>query len=267
MAAKKRTSKHRHAPDTPAAESPHLAEPVDAEAPGTAVFYAMAALPAAAFALFVLGFGMFGATVTAGLDRACAEASFVAGKQMEDAGHLEQAVQLYRDALEGRFNSTANELLCQRSLGEVLWRLERPGEAIAAFESMPAAGFAQSGSYTAFVSALLHEGDLERALEMGRQWLDLAAAESNTQQMVWAQFALGQIHQQLGQYEAALEAYRAAHGLEPGSTASLAVARMLLSLDRRDEARTHIRSVIADLPEGRTRREAEGILERIDAGS
>jgi len=215
----------------------------------------------------VLFFGMFGSVVTAGLDRACAEASFVTGKQMESVGNLEQAVQLYRQALEGRFDDAENRLLCQRSLGEVLWRLDRPGEAIEAFEAVPPHGFERAGSYPAFVNALLQEGELDRSLELGRQWLALAESESDTQQIVWAQFALGQAHERLGQHEAALDAYRVAHELEPGSTASLLVAQTLLTLDRRDEALAHINGVIAALPDGRARRDAEGIRAMIEAAS
>ena len=231
----------------------------DTDSPGTGAFYVLAAIPALGLTLFVLVFGLFGTTVTAGLDRACAEASFVVGKQMEELGNLEQAVMLYRQALDGRFENPERRLLCQRSLGEVLWQLRRPGEAVEAFDTVPAYGFDRAGTYTAFVNALLHEGELDRARDLGHEWLAAAEAESNAQLIVWAQFALGQTYDRLGQHENALTAYRAAAELEPGSSAAILVASTLRKLNRRDEALRYIDALLEDLPEGRARRDALSI--------
>lgn len=229
------------------------------ESPGTGVFYALAAVPAVALAAFVLFFGLFGATVTAGLDRACAEASFVAGEQMRDRGNLEQAVILYRQALEGRFENTERRILCQRSLGELLLRLDRPDEAVAAFMEIPDEGFTHAGTYTAFVNALLRAGEADAAIEWGAAWVTAAEADANPEQLNWAHFARAQALERMGDLEGALLDYQASARHAPGSAADLMVAQTLARLGRPDEATAHLDALLPTLPEGRTRRDAEQI--------
>lgn len=204
-----------------------LNPPVEIPRAADYLFRGMAAVASVGMALAFFLYGAFGKAVTEGLDRACAEAQFEAGQKQAQLGNHESALVYYRNAMAGHFSSPERQILCGRAIGDLLYRVQRYDEAIAAYEALPPEAFSSSGAFTGYVSSLFHSGDLGKARELGERWLKLALVEQNTEQIVWARSILMRIAEREGREGEAL-----AHGEEilkinPAADAALITARLL----------------------------------------
>jgi len=218
------------------------------EAPPPGAFEAGLFLAGAAFVALlagVLAYGLLGARVTDGLDRACAEAAFKAGQQLEASGDLDGAEQRYRQALEGHFSRPEQRYMCGRSVGDLLSRRQRYAEAVEAYDALPPEALSEAGHYTAYVLSLWHSGQLDRAAERGRTWLGLAEQEQNREQRLWANNALMQVASARGETDQVLAYGAAVLELDPASVAALLVARTLLARGEADAALARVNAFIA----------------------
>lgn len=207
-------------------------------------FLIVAAAGYIALLLFVFAYGLYGDTLTSGVDVACAEAAYASGKEVEAQGNYDLAILRYHQALEGRFQDSARKFDCARSIGEVLFKLGRYQEAIEAYRGLPPEAFSEPGHWTAYVSSLWYAGDLAEAEKLGKVWL--AAAENPSErpkegegqkmQVVWAKSTLGQICEKSGRLDEALEYFDSAATLEPEGRAVILGARVLRQLGREGEA-------------------------------
>lgn len=177
--------------------------------------------------VFVFTFGLHGDELTAGIDRACAEAAFQNGKQVESQGNYELAIQRYRQALEGRFDDKAREYECGRSIGETLLRLGRYEEAVDAYRSLSSDAFTLPGHWTGYVTALLRVGQYEDAQRFGSVWLGKAQAAGDQLQVAWASATMGRIMERLDRLEDAYDYYRMADNAAPDGDASIMMASVL----------------------------------------
>ncbi len=228
-------------------------------------YWGLAAAPAIAFALAVMLFAGTGGAATEGLDRACAEAAYVSGKKMEDRGNLEAATRFYRQALTGRFQDQELEWLCARTLGELLYRQGRYGEAADVFGDLPPEAFTAAGTLTAYVKALHENGSLAKAAEWGGRWLERAQAEENVEQQVWAAQQLGTIKLEQGHPEEALAFYRRAVQVEPASNAHVNAALILHGQGRHAEALEHLDQFLSHVDSGKSYRDAIALKEKVTA--
>lgn len=212
---------------------------------------------------FVFGYGYHGERITAGLDRACAQAAFMAGKKQEALGNDDAALQRYRQAMEGYFGDSEQRILCGRSMGELLSRQQRHAEAVAVFRELPPEAFSEAGHYTAYVLSLWHDGNLKRAAELGGKWLDLARQEQNEDQIRWALNALMHVSSLSGQTAGVLEYGEALLQMDPESEASLVVARAMADAGRPDEARELLDTFIRTTDSPRHQKAAKDLREQL----
>lgn len=214
-------------------------------------------------AISMFAYARFGDTITDGLDRACAEAQFEAGKKYEGLGNSAQALRYFRQAMEGRFNNPDTRILCGRSIGDLLFREGRYAEAIDAYEDLPETAYDQAGAYTGFVESLRRNGQLARAAEAGRLWLSLAEQENNGEQLLWANNALMRIAEEQGDNETALRHAKTIVAQEPGSDARLLMGRLLDRLGRRDEAIRELDAFLEHTQNTKLFSEAQALRDRL----
>lgn len=215
------------------------------------------------FVGFVWAYGVYGKTITEGLDALCAEAAFQSGRKLEDRGLSALAVVRYRQAMEGRFANEETRLMCGRAIGDALMRQQRYAEAIAAYEALPPQAYRASGAYTGWVTSLWREGRLDDAKQQAKRWMELAQAEGNAEQESWAQHVLMRVAEDEGRPEDAL-----VHGLEmlrlaPDSDAHMHLVRILRGMGRYAEAKGHLEAYLAHGSNPILREEAERVLPEV----
>lgn len=221
-----------------------------------------------AFIILILCLGayrVFGAQLAAGLDSACAEASYVAGQKLEAGGNLAQAVQKYRQAMEGQFASEALRTQCGLAIGDLLFKQERFGEALAAYQALPAEAFNRAGAYTGYVTALWRAGQLDEAAKLGAVWLQLAEKEGQKDQQVWARNVLMQVAHTKGDEAGALTQGNAILALDPGNDARVTVARILRGQGKLDEAKVHAEALVKNTESPSLQRAGRLLLEQLSA--
>jgi len=209
--------------------------------------------------IFVFAFGKYGDRLTAGVDVACAEAAFRDGKDFEASGNYEQAIVQFRQALEGRFAVKEREYVCVRSIGEILFKLERHAEAVDTFRSLPEEAFGTPGSYTAYVTALVRTGDRAEAERLGTLWLAKAEEAQDAQQRLWAHSALGRVYLDANLPRKAVEQYRAAEGIDPTGDAGILVAQALRQLGRSEEAVQQLDAFLGRVTSGQLHEDAKSL--------
>lgn len=246
-------------PDSPEEEAP--IPPKGAQE----VFWGLGGVAFVAMILCLGVYRVFGAQLTAGLDEACAEASYVAGQKMEAGGNLAQAVQKYRQALEGRFASEALRTQCGLAIGDLLFKQERFGEALAAYRALPAEAFGRAGAYTGYVTALWRAGNLDEAARLGAVWLQLAEKDGQKDQQVWARNVLMQVANAKGDLDGALAQGDAILALEPGNDARVTVARILRGQGKLDEAKAHAEALVKNTESPSLQRAGRQLLEQLSA--
>jgi tetratricopeptide (TPR) repeat protein len=201
-------------------------------------YFSFLILAAMAYVLmlgFVFAYGIFGEKLTAGVDSACAEAAFKAGKEQEVLGNYDLAIQRYRQALQGTFPDIERQYQCQRSIGELESLLGRYEEAIQWYRSLPADALSQPGHYAAFVTALRQAGN-EDAVSVAAHWADCAAAVGDVRQQVWAHTTMGQILEEKQRPDEAFAAYEDAVRLDGQCQAVILSAKILQARGKQQEA-------------------------------
>lgn len=235
--------------------------------PGAAWAFGRVALGAfACLAGFVLVFGPNGEALTAGVDMACAHASFGAGKRLEALGNYEGAAAQYRRAFEGRFGDPESEYVCGRSLGELYLRMGRYSDAIDVYRNLPSEAFRASRSMAGYVTALFRGGDDAEAERLGKVWLEKANAEHDVQQMVWSNHTLGLIAIETGRADEAMGYFRAVGEVDPANRANLDIGRVLSDNGCPREALAQLDVLVAHTSPGSLQNEA-GELRTLVAGA
>jgi tetratricopeptide (TPR) repeat protein len=208
-------------------------------------FLALAGLVFLLVVACVVAYGIYGRAMTAGLDRACAEAAFEAGKKHEALGNYEQAIQRFRQAMEGHFSNEEQRYMCGRSIGDLLLRRQRYSEAVAAYKALPPQAYASAGSLTGYVNALWHDGQVNEAERLGREWLKKAESEQNREQVMWADSTLMRICYQTNRLAEALDFGQAILAQDPANDAQLLVARILRQQGKKEESLSHLDAFLA----------------------
>lgn len=229
------------------------------------IFWGLGGIAFFAMILCLGVYRVFGAQLTAGLDEACAEAAFDAGQKLEAGGNLAPAVQKYRQAMEGQFASEELRTQCGLAIGDLLFKQDRFGEALEAYQSLPEQAYGRSGAYTGYVTSLWRAGRLDDAARLGNVWLELAEKEAQRDQQVWARNVLMQVANANGDLEGALAQGNAILALEPGSDARVTVARILRGQGKLDEARTHAEALVKNTESPTLQGAGRRLLEQIAA--
>lgn len=175
----------------------------------------------------LLCYGVYGERITAGLDRACAEAALDAARKMEANGNLRGAIQKYRQAWEGHIGDEQERLRCGLAIADVLYREGRYNEAQDAYEALPEAAFESAGAYAGYVSTLWELGSEEEAARLSKPWLALAEEEGNVEQQVWAHRSLMRSAEARGELDAAMAHCRAVMAVDPGGRGAIDLARLM----------------------------------------
>ncbi len=228
-------------------------------------FLGMAGLGYLGMLAFVFAFGLYGESLTSGIDLACAEAAFQSGKQVEEKGNYDLAIQRYRQALQGHFADKNREYECARSIGEVMVRLGRFEEAVDAYKALSPDAFTLPGHLTGYVTALFRSDQLDEAARVGGDWLAKAQAANDQKQMVWAHTTLGQVAEKLNRPDEAMNHYRAAFALDPENESGLLAARLLERQGKRDEAIAQAEAVLAAVKTGPVRDDAQRFHDELTA--
>ena len=212
--------------------------------------------------IFIVIFGLFGDALTAGVDDACAEASFQGGQKALDLGNYDLAIRRFRRALDGQFVDKQREYECGRSLCETLYRLERYDEAVDAYRALPPGALTKPGHLTAYVSSLWRGGNPAEAERLGRQWLEMAREAGDATQESWACGTLGGICQEANRLEEALSYYRRGSALAPDSQLTLSAAAVLHALGREEEAIRELDAFLSRVPMGNLHEQARRLREQ-----
>ncbi|MBX3179427.1 MAG: tetratricopeptide repeat protein [Candidatus Hydrogenedentes bacterium] len=231
------------------------------------VLLAISAIAFLVLAGALIGYRVYGAQLTAGLDAACAEASFQAGQKFEAQGNLAQAVLKYRQALGGRFSNDESRFMCGRAIGDLLVRQGMHEEATEAYDELPPEAFRLSGHYTGYVTALWRTGALERARKLGEIWLEKADAEADSTQRVWARHVLHGVAREEGDVDAALRYGRDLLAIDPGHSTANTVARLLIDRGEFDAAREVVETMLRNTESPGLRRAGERVLQQIAAAA
>ncbi len=215
----------------------------------------------------VFAYGVHGERLTAGIDTACAQAAFAAGKKMEALGNYDEALVLFRRALEGRFRDKERQYMCGRSIAELYVRLGRYEDAIDAYQSLPPEALTSPGALTGYVSALYRTGKYAEAERLGRQWRQQAEAAQDRQQLVWAHHILGLIYRETHRPDAMLPHFRAVREVDPGNEANLAIAQVLRQEGLYEEALAQVDALLAHAPQGHLHKQATDMRAQIAAAA
>ncbi len=229
------------------------------------IFWGLGGIAFVAMILCLGIYRVFGAQLTAGLDEACAEAAFDAGQKLEAGGNLAQAVQKYRQAMEGQFASEDLRTQCGLAIGDLLFRQERFEEALEAYQVLPEQAYGRSGAYTGYVTALWRAGKLDEAARLGAVWLQLAEKEGQPDQQVWARNVLMQVANANGDLEGALAQGKAILALKPDSDARVTVARILRGQGKLEEARAHAETLVKSTESPALQQAGRQLLEQLAA--
>ncbi len=215
----------------------------------------------------LVGYGVYGERITSGLDEACAEAFLDAGQKLEAVGNHTQAIQKYRQALAGNIHDDALRHRCGRSIGDLLLREKRYGEAVAAYQVLPPEAFQEAGSYTGYVTALWSLGNTAEAIQLGTLWLNRAIEEANTEQELWARDILMRAADQSGDPATALEHGRRIIALDPGSDAGLYTAQVMQRQGDLPGARAQLEAFLAVCEKPALQKAAREVLATVNAAS
>ena len=213
---------------------------------------------------FTFAYGRYGERFSGGLDAACAEAAFQAGRKFEQRGNNAGALVRYRQAMEGRFKKESQRLMCGRAIGDLLHKQHRYSEAIAEYEKLPAEAFNEPGAYTGYVTSLWREGRLTEAREKGRVWLELANWAKDEDQQIWARHALMRIAEEDGRHQDALTHGEAMLAIRPAGDAHMHLVRVLRAMNRHQEARGHAAAYLESGDDPKLREEAQSLLPLLD---
>lgn len=199
-------------------------------------FMGLAALAFLGMGASIFAYGLYGPQMTAGLDVACAEAAFNSGKKLEELGNYDQAIQRFRQAMEGRFQSPEQQYMCGRSIGDLLFQQNRYSEAIEAYRELPPEAFAQAGSYPGYVNALRLERRFDEAKQLAGAWIGKAEAQNDAQQLQWAHHALMRVASETGDEAEVVSHAKYLVEHDPVSDAHLVLAKTYVAQGKTDEA-------------------------------
>lgn len=198
----------------------------------------------------LIAMSMFDDKVRDWMESAYADRAFAIGKEYEYRQEYEQAIELYREALEGTFQNAESKRLCGISLGDLLMRLKRYEEAIVAYANLPDEAFIGAGNLTGYVTALYRAGRLDEASTLGRRWLEKANAQEDRLQQRWANSMLGNIEMERANSDEAIAYFRALASLDPKNSARVNIARILRDQGKIDEALDELEMILAEIDEG-----------------
>jgi len=220
-------------------------------------FCGLGALALLFVAAFVIVFGFYGETVTAGVDVACAESAYKSGKKFEEQGNLEQAIQRYRQALQGRFPDKARAYECGRSIGDVLLKQGRYSEAVNVYRKLHDEALASAKSMPGYVNALRGNGNYGEAERVGRDWLARARTENDEKQLYWANAMLGRICWEQEKLGDALNYFRDAVAMDEATIENVHIAQILRKQKKLDAALKHLEDVMTKVGSGLVHEEAK----------
>lgn len=226
-------------------------------------FFGIVAIAFVCLTGFVFAYGVYGEKLTAGVDVACARASFVAGKRMEKLGNYDAAVAQLLRAMQGRFDDPEASYLCARSIGELYLRMGRYSDAVDVYRGLAPEAFTAAGSITAYVTALYRKGDYEEAERLGKVWLEKATAENDVVQMTWSNHTLGLVYLETGRIDQALPYFRAVSEIDPANRANLDIAYVLDQHGRYEEALAQLDALLAHTSPGLLQNEAGELRNQI----
>ena len=240
-------------------------EAIPAEVNG--VFMGLAAMAVLGMMGFVLGYGVYGKVVTADLDAACARSAFVSGQKFQELGNYDRAILRYRQAMNGRFNDPEDRYRCGRAIGDLLFQLGRYPEAIASYRKLPEAAFQHAGAYTALVTSLWRDNQLEEADQLGQIWLDAAQKENSDEQVLWASNVLLRVAHVNKRFDEALEYGASMIKLSPASEARLIIAQILVEQGQDEEALVQIEAFMATTGKTRLYEQARAMKRSIEGSA
>ena len=203
----------------------HLPKPTgndkDTVAPGAALqfrrfYFCLWAITAALAAGIVVAMAVsaiYGEKIVTTLLATAPENLVQQAKSLELRGDKQAAIELYREALEYEIEDPDMRLLAAVSLGDLLGRQELYEDALHAYRVLRIDEFRTSGSLTGYVRALESTGDLDNAERIALRWLEMAVAEGNLRQQIWANSMLGTVATGMGRDVEALAYFQASEAL------------------------------------------------------
>ena len=150
-----------------------------------------------------------------GLSGRIGELAYFRAREMQQAGEVEAAVDLYREALTRRFDDPRQRGWCLRHFGELLLNLERYDEAIPVLEVCVQDFPSDYQAWRFLVNAHQRSHNYPEAIEAAKTWFELTGEAGLKSNQGHAAYHLGMSLLSNEEYEAALSAFTKGYQLNP----------------------------------------------------
>ena len=134
-------------------------------------------------------------------------------------------------------------------------------------EVNPEEAFKHAGAYTAFVTSLWRDNQLDEAESLGQIWLAAALQEHSDEQVLWARNVLLRVAHVNHRFDEALAYGEAMIGMDPATDARLVVAQILREQGEDQEALAQIEQFIARTQKPGLRAQARSMKKSIEASA
>ncbi len=150
-----------------------------------------------------------------GLSGRIGELAYFRAREMQEAGEVAAAVDLYEEALTRRFDDPRQRGWAQRHFGELLNELERYEEATEVLEACVADFPEDFQAWRLLVHAYQQLSDYDAAAAVGAAWYRLAGEVGAKENRGHAAYHYAMSLLQLGDEDAALAMFREGYALNP----------------------------------------------------
>jgi tetratricopeptide (TPR) repeat protein len=179
----------------------------------------------------------FMAPTVEGLSGRIGELAYFRAREMQQAGEVEAAVDLYREALTRRFDDPRQRGWCLRHFGELLLNLERYDEAIPVLETCVQEFPSDFQAWRFLVNAQQQNGNFPAAIEAANTWFELTGEAGLKHNQGHAAYHLGMSLLSNDEPEAALLAFKKGYQLNPKTENPYRAAVILEQRGEYEEAR------------------------------
>jgi thioredoxin-like negative regulator of GroEL len=188
------------------------------------------------FVLAIFLYTQHGSRFLTSMDRSVGEMLMKEARALEDAGVPDEAIERYREALEGRFHGPQNRTFCLQHLGALLLDQGRCEEALPRLKQAGERSHYVLDTYPKLCNAILNCGDLEDMSTLLAAWKTKAEEMNDQDALAMCLFFYGRVAAKNGDVEQARRFYENSNDLAPGDQAAFELAHLYLEKGQTEKA-------------------------------